>query len=110
MFAVHVSRNFGLGDKNVKYELRTLKHQRNEVVMTVGKHTVQVPCKNKRDGKQRAAQAILQVNFVLLPIECICLPIITFFYYNAMLFLLGRLFIHTFQVGGHYYVYMVLTR
>lgn len=30
--------------------------------MTVGKHTVQVPCKNKRDGKQRAAQAILQVN------------------------------------------------
>ena len=55
-------RNFGLGDKNVKYELRTLKHQKNEVIMTVGKHTVQVPCKNKRDGKQRAAQAILQVN------------------------------------------------
>ena len=55
--------NFGLGDKNVKYELRTLKHQRNEVVMTVGKHTVQVPCKNKRDGKQRAAQAILQVMY-----------------------------------------------
>nr|CAG4644734.1 EOG090X04U5 [Leptodora kindtii] len=55
-----LQRNFGLGDKNVKYELRTLKHQRNEVVMTVGKHTVQVPCKNKRDGKQRAAQAILQ--------------------------------------------------
>jgi len=79
MFAVHVSRNFGLGDKNVKYELRTLKHQRNEVVMTVGKHTVQVPCKNKRDGKQRAAQAILQVNFVLLLIECIWLPIVTFF-------------------------------
>nr|CAG4650917.1 EOG090X04U5 [Simocephalus serrulatus]SVE94191.1 EOG090X04U5 [Simocephalus serrulatus] len=55
-----LQRNFGLGDKNVKYELRTLKHQKNEVIMTVGKHTVQVPCKNKRDGKQRAAQAILQ--------------------------------------------------
>lgn len=55
-------RNFGLGDKNVKYELKTLKHQKNEVIMTVGKHTVQVPCKNKRDGKQRAAQAILQVH------------------------------------------------
>nr|CAG4641636.1 EOG090X04U5 [Eurycercus lamellatus] len=55
-----LQRNFGLGDKNVKYELKTLKHQRNEVVMTVGKHTVQVPCKNKRDGKQRAAQGILQ--------------------------------------------------
>ena len=59
-------RNFGLGDKNVKYELKTMKHQRNEVVMTVGKHTVQVACKNKRDGKQRAAQAILQVHFPLL--------------------------------------------
>ena len=55
-----LQRNYGLGDKNIKYELRTLKHQRNEVVMTVSKHTVQVPCKNKRDGKQRAAQAILQ--------------------------------------------------
>nr|SVE75076.1 EOG090X04U5 [Daphnia dolichocephala] len=55
-----LQRNFGLGDKNVKYELKTLKHQKNEVIMTVGKHTVQVPCKNKRDGKQRAAQAILQ--------------------------------------------------
>jgi len=55
-----LQRNFGLGDKNVKYELKTMKHQRNEVVMTVGKHTVQVACKNKRDGKQRAAQAILQ--------------------------------------------------
>nr|SVE73508.1 EOG090X04U5 [Daphnia atkinsoni] len=55
-----LQRNFGLGDKNVKYELKTLKHQKNEVIMTVGKHTVQVPCKNKRDGKQRAAQSILQ--------------------------------------------------
>lgn len=61
------SRNFGLGDKNVKYELKTMKHQRNEVVMTVGKHTVQVACKNKRDGKQRAAQAILQVHLLQLP-------------------------------------------
>nr|CAG4643899.1 EOG090X04U5 [Lepidurus arcticus] len=55
-----LQRNFGLGDKNVKYELTTLKHQKNEVVMTVGKHTVRVQCKNKRDGKQRAAQAILK--------------------------------------------------
>lgn len=50
----------------MKYELKTMKHQRNEVVMTVGKHTVQVACKNKRDGKQRAAQAILQVHLLLL--------------------------------------------
>nr|CAG4641387.1 EOG090X0LFN [Eulimnadia texana] len=60
-----LQRNFGLGDKNVKYELKTLKHQRNEVTMTVGKHTVSVHCKNKRDGKQRAAQAILQLGSLL---------------------------------------------
>lgn len=29
--------------------------------MTVGKHTATVTCQNKRDGKQRASQAILQV-------------------------------------------------
>lgn len=29
--------------------------------MTVGKHTATVECKNKRDGKQRASQAILQL-------------------------------------------------
>lgn len=29
--------------------------------MTVGKHTTTVVCKNKRDGKQRASQAILQI-------------------------------------------------
>nr|CAG4645482.1 EOG090X04U5 [Lynceus sp. MCZ IZ 141354] len=55
-----LQRNYGLGDKHVQYELNTLKHQKNEFTMTVGKHTVHVPCKNKRDGKQKAAQAILQ--------------------------------------------------
>uniref|UniRef100_A0A1B0CKG3 DRBM domain-containing protein n=1 Tax=Lutzomyia longipalpis TaxID=7200 RepID=A0A1B0CKG3_LUTLO len=29
--------------------------------MVVGKHTASVVCKNKRDGKQRASQAILQI-------------------------------------------------
>lgn len=38
----------------------TGKNQKNEFVMGVGKHTVQVACKNKKDGKQRASQAILQ--------------------------------------------------
>lgn len=32
--------------------------------MTVGKHTVTVNCRNKRDGKQKAAQAILQVRIL----------------------------------------------
>lgn len=47
---------------DIKYQGNTLKHQKNEFTMTVGKHTATVICKNKRDGKQRASQAILQVR------------------------------------------------
>lgn len=53
-------RNYGMGDTQIKFETRNIKHQRNEFTMTVGKHTASVVCKNKRDGKQRASQAILQ--------------------------------------------------
>lgn len=56
-----LQRNFGLGDMDITYHGNTLKHQKNEFTMTVGKHTATVICKNKRDGKQRASQAILQV-------------------------------------------------
>lgn len=59
-----LQRNFGLGDMDIKYQGNTLKHQKNEFTMTVGKHTATVVCKNKRDGKQRASQAILQVRSV----------------------------------------------
>lgn len=45
---------------DIKYQGNTLKHQKNEFTMTVGKHTATVICKNKRDGKQRASQAILK--------------------------------------------------
>ncbi|XP_022901035.2 microprocessor complex subunit DGCR8 [Onthophagus taurus] len=55
-----LQRNFGLGEMKISYEGHTLKHQKNEFMMTVGKHTATVICKNKRDGKQRASQAILQ--------------------------------------------------
>ncbi|KAF5290062.1 hypothetical protein FQA39_LY14843 [Lamprigera yunnana] len=55
-----LQRNFGLGDIQVSYEGNTLKNQKNEYKMTVGKHSATVICKNKRDGKQRASQAILQ--------------------------------------------------
>lgn len=55
-----LQRNFGLGDLNIQYEVNTLKHKKNEYTMTVGKHTATVICKNKRDGKQHASQAILQ--------------------------------------------------
>ena len=56
-----LQRNFGTGDTKVHYEVNTLKHKRNEFKMTVGKHTATVTCKNKKDGKQRASQAILQI-------------------------------------------------
>lgn len=57
-----LQRNFGLGDIQINYEVNTVKHKRNEFTMTVGKHSATVVCKNKRDGKQRASQAILQVK------------------------------------------------
>ncbi|XP_011498331.1 PREDICTED: microprocessor complex subunit DGCR8 [Ceratosolen solmsi marchali] len=56
-----LQRNFGLGDMHINYSVNTLKHQRNEFTMRVGKHEATVICRNKKDGKQRAAQAILQL-------------------------------------------------
>lgn len=56
-----LQRNFGLGNIQVKYDVNTVKHKKNEFTMTVGAHSAKVYCKNKRDGKQRASQAILQV-------------------------------------------------
>lgn len=55
-----LKRNIGLGDVQVKYEMNALKKKENEFTMSVGKHTAKVICKNKREGKHRAAQAILQ--------------------------------------------------
>ncbi|XP_055605046.1 microprocessor complex subunit DGCR8 [Uranotaenia lowii] len=56
-----LQRNFGLGDIQIQYDVKVGKHRKNEFTMTVGKHTATVGCKNKRDGKQRASQAILQI-------------------------------------------------
>ncbi|XP_067135138.1 microprocessor complex subunit DGCR8 [Centruroides vittatus] len=55
-----LKRNYGMGDTQIKFDMQNLKHQKNEFRITVGKHTASVVCKNKRDGKQRASQAILQ--------------------------------------------------
>lgn len=60
-----LQRNFGLCGANIDCRLIAQKNQKNEFVMTVGKHTVQVCCRNKKDGKQRASQAILQVSSLL---------------------------------------------
>ncbi|XP_053693247.1 microprocessor complex subunit DGCR8 [Sabethes cyaneus] len=56
-----LQRNFGLGDVQIQYDVKAGKHHKNEFTMTVGKHTATVICKNKRDGKQKASQAILQI-------------------------------------------------
>lgn len=55
-----LQRNFGLDELQISYQGNNSKHQGNEFTMSVGKHTATVLCKNKRDGKQRASQAILQ--------------------------------------------------
>ncbi|KAG5682513.1 hypothetical protein PVAND_011862 [Polypedilum vanderplanki] len=56
-----LQRNYGLGNIQMKYEVNTAKHKKNEYTMTVGQHVAKVYCKNKRDGKQRASQSILQM-------------------------------------------------
>lgn len=59
-----LQRNYGLGDIKIDYQVNTMKNKKNEYTMTVGKHTATIVCRNKRDGKQRASQAILQVNLM----------------------------------------------
>lgn len=55
-----LKRNYGMGDTEIKQEMKNMKHHRNEFIMSVGKHTASVICRNKKDGKQKASQAILQ--------------------------------------------------
>ncbi|CAL1276992.1 unnamed protein product [Larinioides sclopetarius] len=55
-----LKRNYGMGDTEIQFMMKNLKHQKNEFYMKVGKHEISVVCKNKRDGKHRASQAILQ--------------------------------------------------
>lgn len=57
-----LQRNYGLGDAKMEYNVQTTKNKKIEFTITVGKHSATVVCDNKRDGKQRASQAILQVT------------------------------------------------
>jgi len=56
-----IQRNFGLNELNVTYNTKTLGHGKNEFNMVVGEYSVTVECMNKKEGKQKAAQALLQV-------------------------------------------------
>lgn len=51
-----------LGDIKIDYQVNTGRNKLNEFTMTVGKHKKTVICRNKREGKQMASQAILQVK------------------------------------------------
>ena len=53
-------RNYCLDNTNVECKLITSRNNKNQFEMTVGKHLVLVDCKNKKQGKQKASQALLQ--------------------------------------------------
>ncbi|ALC45974.1 pasha [Drosophila busckii] len=55
-----LQRNYG-ADVQITQEINRTSNNKNEFTMTVGKHTAKVICKNKREGKQLASQAILQI-------------------------------------------------
>lgn len=61
ILTICLKRNYGLGDIEVDYQVKASHRQQNEYTMVVGKHKTTVVCKSRRDGKQRASQAILQV-------------------------------------------------
>ena len=55
-----LQRNYGLGDTHIHQEMKAVRNGKNEYSMMVNKRTVSVICKNKKDGKQLAAQKLLQ--------------------------------------------------
>jgi len=55
-----LQRNYGLGDTHINQELKAVRNGKNEYTMCVSKREVSVICKNKKDGKQLAAQKLLQ--------------------------------------------------
>ncbi|KAK6105501.1 hypothetical protein QQG55_20500 [Brugia pahangi] len=55
-----LKRNAAYGDTEIKVHSVRVKHQRHQFDMEVGKHRVSVICANKREGKQKASQAMLK--------------------------------------------------
>ena len=50
-----------MGDTEIQMDMKVLKNRKNEFTMKVGKQEAKVMCRNKREGKQLASQAILKV-------------------------------------------------
>ncbi|KAH9413709.1 Microprocessor complex subunit dgcr8, partial [Dermatophagoides pteronyssinus] len=55
-----IKRLYGFEDLDIKTDTKIVKHHKIEFKMTAGTHEAIVICKNKREGKQRAAQKILK--------------------------------------------------
>lgn len=55
-----LKRNSAFGDTKMENHIKMVKHQQHEYMMKVGKHEVKVLCTNKREGKQKASQAMLE--------------------------------------------------
>lgn len=56
-----LQKNYGLIETNVQHEMKPLRNQMHEYNLNVNNRNVSVVCKNKKDGKQLAAQKMLQV-------------------------------------------------
>lgn len=55
-----LKRNAGTCNTEIDHNVQLIKHHRNIYTMKVNEHEAKVECKNKREGKQLAAQVILQ--------------------------------------------------
>lgn len=55
-----LKRNAGTCNAEIEHNVQLIKHHRNIYTMKVNEHEAKVECKNKREGKQKAAQVILQ--------------------------------------------------
>lgn len=55
-----LKRNAGTCNADIQHNVQLIKHHRNVYTMKVGEHEAKVECKNKKEGKQKAAQVILQ--------------------------------------------------
>ena len=60
ILATCLQRNYGLGDTHIQQDMKTVRNGKNEYKLLVNKREVTVICKNKKDGKQLAAQKLLQ--------------------------------------------------
>lgn len=55
-----MKRHSAFGNTSIEMKIERVKHQQHEFFMKVGKHEVKVMCTNKKEGKQKAAQFMLE--------------------------------------------------